>query len=57
MDRCIKPKEFAKLVGVTVKTLQRWDNDGKFKAHRTPTGRRYYTEEQYLEYKRRETNG
>ena len=30
MDRCIKPKEFAKLVGVTVKTLQRWDNDGKF---------------------------
>ena len=27
-----KPNEFAALVGVSVKTLQRWDNDGKLKA-------------------------
>lgn len=40
-----KPQEFAKLVGVSVLTLQRWDNSGKFKAYRTPSNRRYYTEE------------
>ena len=40
----------AERLGVTVLTLQRWDNNGILKAHRTPTNRRYYTEEQYLEY-------
>ncbi len=45
-----KPKEFAELIGVSVKTLQRWDNDSKLKAYRTPTNRRYYTYEQYLKY-------
>lgn len=38
-----KPRAFAELLGVSVKTLQRWDRDGVLKAHRTPTGRRYYT--------------
>ena len=42
--------EFAKKLNVSVKTLQRWDNAGIFKAQRSPTGRRYYTETQYLEY-------
>lgn len=46
-----KPKDFAALVGVSVKTLQRWDKSGKFKAKRTPTDRRYYTYDQYLEFK------
>lgn len=46
----LKPNEMAKRLGVTVKTLQKWDNAGKFKAHRTPTNRRYYTEDQYLDY-------
>lgn len=46
----IKPKELARRLGVSVKTLQRWDIDGKLIAHRTPTNRRYYTEEQYLSY-------
>lgn len=45
-----KPKDFAKLLGVTVKTLQRWDNEGTLKAHRTMTDRRYYTYDQYLQY-------
>ena len=36
-----KPKEFAKLINVSVRTLQRWDNRGKLKAFRTPTNRRY----------------
>lgn len=38
------------MLGVSVKTLQRWDNEGKLKAKRTPTDRRYYTHQQYVEY-------
>ena len=45
-----KPQEFAEMVGVSVKTLQRWDNEGKLKAFRTPSNRRYYTHNQYVEY-------
>jgi predicted site-specific integrase-resolvase len=45
-----KPKEFAELLNVSVKTLQRWDNEGILTAYRTPTDRRYYTHEQYLAY-------
>ena len=46
-----KQKDFAELLGVSVKTLQRWDRDGILKANRTPTDRRYYTYEQYLQFK------
>lgn len=45
-----KPNEFAELLNVSVLTLQRWDKSGKLIAYRTPTDRRYYTHEQYLEY-------
>lgn len=45
-----KPKEFAEMIGVSVKTLQRWDNMGKLKAYRTPTDRRYYTDKQLKEF-------
>jgi putative resolvase len=43
--------EFAKLLNKTVRTLQMWDSSGKLIAKRTPTNRRYYTEEQLMEYK------
>ena len=43
-----KPKDFAELLGISVKTLQRWDREGILKANRTPTDRRYYTYDQYL---------
>ena len=46
-----KPQEFAEMIGVSVKTLQRWDNDKKLKAYRSPTDRRYYTHKQYVDYK------
>lgn len=46
-----KPKDFAELLNVTVKTLQRWDKQGILKANRSPTNRRYYTYEQYLQFK------
>lgn len=41
----LKPSEFAKRIGVCLKTVQSWDNKGVFPAKRTPTGRRYYTQE------------
>lgn len=40
-----KSGEFARLIGISVKTLQRWDRDGVLKANRTPTGQRFYTQE------------
>lgn len=46
-----KPSEFAELINVSVRTLQRWDNEGTLNAFRTPTNRRYYTYEQYKEFK------
>ena len=46
-----RPKDFAELLGVSVKTLQRWDREGILKVNRTPTDRRYYTYDQYLQFK------
>lgn len=37
--------KFAKMIGVTVKTLQRWDREQKLVACRTSTNRRYYTDD------------
>lgn len=45
-----KPQEFAEMIDVSVKTLQRWDKEGKLKAYRTPTDRCYYTHKQYVDY-------
>jgi len=45
-----KPNEFAKMIGVCVKTLHRWDYDDTLTAYRNPKNRRYYTQRQYDEY-------
>lgn len=37
-----RPHEFADIAGVTIKTLHRWDESGKLKAHRTQGGHRFY---------------
>jgi putative resolvase len=37
--------QFAQRVGVSVKTLQRWDREGRLTPTRTPTNRRVYTDE------------
>ena len=50
MRNVYSPREFGRMVGRAVVTLQRWDRKGIFKANRTPTGRRYYTQEQYLQF-------
>ena len=46
----IKLQDMADRLGVSIKTLQRWDREGILVAKRTPTNRRYYTEDQYLSY-------
>src|SRR5215469_1450396 len=52
MNNVYSPKEFGKLIGRTTNTLQKWDREGKLKAHRSPTSnRRYYTHDQYLDYR------
>ena len=40
-----KVGEFAKKVGVSISTLQRWDRTDVLKSKRTPTNQRYYTDE------------
>ncbi len=51
MKTMYSPKEFGELVGKSVITLQKWDRKGILVAHRSPTNRRYYTHDQYLEYR------
>lgn len=46
--RVYSPKAFGKMIGRSVSTLQRWDRDGILAAKRTPTGRRFFTHEDYL---------
>ena len=46
MSKVYKPNEAAKVLGVSVSTLQRWDREGKLHAFRNVANRRYYTEEQ-----------
>ncbi|MEI4621839.1 MerR family transcriptional regulator [Bacillus cereus] len=48
--RQYKPQEFSELINVSVRTLQRWDNEGVLTAYRNPKGRRYYSDKQYKEY-------
>src|ERR671924_580475 len=50
MEHTYSPQEFGKLIGRTTNTLQKWDRNGILKAHRSPTNRRYYTHDQYLDY-------
>lgn len=45
-----KINEMAEKLGVSIKTLQRWDVTGQLKAKRTPGNHRYYTEDQYNDY-------
>jgi predicted site-specific integrase-resolvase len=48
MKNTYSPREFSKLIGRTVKTLQRWDREKTLVANRTINNRRYYTHDQYV---------
>lgn len=52
MQNTYSIQAFGKLIGKSTKTLQKWDREGKLVAHRSPqSNRRYYTHDQYLEYR------
>lgn len=41
--------KMAKKLGKSIKTLQNWDKSGILTAYRSPTNRRFYTHDQYLD--------
>ena len=45
--------EFSALIGMSIRSLERWDKEGDLVAFRTPRGRRYYTDEHYKKYRKR----
>ncbi len=51
MKHTYSPKQFGKLIGKSVNTLQKWDRKGILPAYRSPTNRRYYTHAHYLQYR------
>ena len=53
MEKMYSVSQFAQALGVSVKTLQRWDREGILKAYRTPTNRRYYTQTHYEDYRQK----
>ena len=58
--RIYKLGDAAKYLGYRPNTLQKWDREGKLKARRTPTNRRYYTQEQldnWLNSTQKQNNG
>ena len=56
MEKTYNVSEAAEKIGVSVKTLQRWDRDGKLVSSRTPSNRRFYTESQLREILNMEDN-
>ena len=42
----LSPQEAAKRLGVTIRTLHRWEEMGKIKSSRTPGGHRRYRAEE-----------
>lgn len=50
MDRLLTVQEAARLLGVSTKTLRRWDQAGKFIAQRTVGNQRRYTSRQIAEF-------
>lgn len=51
MMRFYKVGEFARLIGVTAVTLRFWEQRGwLIPHHRSPSGYRYYSEEQLKDY-------
>jgi hypothetical protein len=50
-DKLIPIGKAAELLGVSVDTLRRWDNDGSFLATKSPSGHRYYSKTQIELYR------
>jgi predicted site-specific integrase-resolvase len=50
MSSIYRPSQFAERLGVSTKTLRRWDASGKLVAKRRPSGHRYYDESDVHSY-------
>lgn len=49
--RFYKTGEFAKIIGISSVTLRKWEATGKLiPHHRSPTGYRYYSDEQLIKF-------
>ena len=48
MAKYVKPNEAANTLGVCLRTLRRWEQEGKIKAVRTPSGQRRYDIETFI---------
>src|SRR3989344_92774 len=52
MNKLFSIQEVANLLGVSAKTLRRWEEKGILAPHRTPGNQRRYTQEQIDNFKR-----
>lgn len=50
-DKLVAIGEAAELLGVSIDTLRRWDNDGSFPSIKSPKGHRYYSRVQIELYR------
>ena len=48
MAKYVKPNEAANTLGICLRTLRRWEQEGKIKAVRTPSGQRRYDIETFI---------
>lgn len=48
MTKYVKPNEAANTLGVCLRTLRRWEEEGKIKAVKTPSGQRRYDIESFI---------
>lgn len=55
-DKLYSPKETSEILGVHVKTLQKWDRLGIIKAQRTPRGRRKFSQSEINRILNKSTN-
>ena len=56
MEELLTPKEAGKLLGVSTRTIQRWDKEGLIKVVRTPKGRRRIPKSEVLKILREKFN-
>ncbi len=49
-DRVITRTDMAALLGVSIRTLIRWDKDNKLNSRRKPNGQPYYLKSDYYDY-------
>lgn len=56
--RFLTVDEFAKRIGVHAQTVRQWDKTGVLLPHhKTPSGRRLYSEKQVIDYFNNDNNG